>query len=323
MRTETGPRRVAFIGECMIELQRRPSGDIKQAFAGDTLNAAVYLARLTSRDDVCVEYVTAVGEDAFSQAMLDEWRREGVGTDRVRRLPDALPGLYFIETDERGERRFHYWRSESAARRCFADLSVASVRERLSGFDWIYLSGISLAILPPGDRETLLRALDQCRSEGTRIAFDNNFRPRLWSDPDVARAVHRRILGMTDLALLTWEDEQQLFGFAGPEDLFDAYADCATGELVVKRGPGSCLIKTDGDVIEVPAEPVAQVVDTTAAGDSFSAAYLAERLLGGSPRQAAHQGHRIAATVIQHRGALIDPALMPERTGLQSSGESS
>jgi 2-dehydro-3-deoxygluconokinase len=82
-------------------------------------------------------------------------------------------------------------------------------------------------------------------------------------------------------------------------------------EVVVKRGAESCLVETQGERFDIPARPVTRVIDTTAAGDSFSAAYLAQRLKGASPREAAEAGHRLASLVIQHPGALIPKSVMP------------
>ncbi len=304
-------QKVALIGECMIELQGRPLGAIRQAFAGDTLNTATYLARLTDGAGVDVEFVTALGQDAFSDAMLGQWAQEGIGAHLVQRLPDALPGLYFIETDPGGERRFLYWRKDSAARRCFDGDQAERLLSDLSRFDWVYLSGISLAILPAPGRERLIRMLETLRARGGKVAFDNNYRPTLWPDRDTAMAAYRAVLAHTDLALLTWEDDQALFGYGDTQSLFDACAARQIPEVVLKRGAQPCLIHCAGERLEVAAEVVDQVVDTTAAGDSFSAAYLACRLQGGSPALAARWGHRMAGEVIRHPGAIIDKAAMP------------
>src|SRR5262245_6931327 len=101
--------RVASIGECMIELSEHPDWRITRAFGGDTLNTSVYLARL----GVPVDYLTALGDDAWSEEMLAAWRAEGIGTDAVVRLQGRMPGLYIIQTDPRGERRFSYWRDRA------------------------------------------------------------------------------------------------------------------------------------------------------------------------------------------------------------------
>lgn len=313
-RPDTGftcPLKVLLLGECMIEMRGEPGAAITQTFGGDTLNTAVYLARLNTAGAMVVDYMTALGADAFSTAMRRAWRSEGVGDAHVRVIDDALPGLYFIQTDPQGERRFLYWRGEAAARRMFDGPDAEALLETLADYNHVYLSGISLAILTPEGRERLMQALHLARQAGTRIVFDNNYRPHLWPDPATARHAYRALLQLTDLALVTWEDDALLFDYRDPEALFDAYAQAGIGEIVLKRGAASCLIQCAAGRFEVPAQQVAHVVDTTAAGDSFSAAYLACRLHGGEPQQAAHWGHRLAAEVVQYRGALIPLAAMP------------
>jgi Sugar kinases, ribokinase family len=295
----------------MIEMRGLPGALFSQTFGGDTLNAAVYLSRLGAGNGIVADYVTAIGADAFSVAMRQLWRDEGVGDQHVRVIKDALPGLYFIQTDDQGERRFAYWRGEAAARRVFDGPEADDVLRALADYDYVYLSGISLAILTAGGRERLMLALGQARQSGTRIVFDNNYRPHLWPDASSARKAYSDMLRLTDLALITWEDDSALFGYADPEALFGAYARFGVGEVALKRGPASCLIQCPTGRFEVPAEQVRQIVDTTAAGDSFSAAYLACRLQGGEPQQAARWGHTLAAEVVQHPGALIPAAAMP------------
>lgn len=305
------PPRVALVGECMIEMRAQPDALYTQTFGGDTLNAAVYLSRLSAGSAMVTDYITAIGADSFSVAMRQLWRDEGVGDQHVRVIDDALPGLYFIQTDEQGERRFVYWRGEAAARRVFDGPEADALLQALAGYDYVYLSGISLAILTPGGRERLMDALRQARQAGTRIVFDNNYRPHLWPDTQTARQVYSDMLRLTDLALITWEDDVALFGYADHEALFQAYAGFGVGEVALKCGAAPCVIQCAAGRFEVPAERVPRIVDTTAAGDSFSAAYLACRLQGGTPQLAARWGHQLAARVVQHQGALIPVAAMP------------
>ena len=79
--------RIASIGECMIELSQAAGGLLSRSYGGDTLNTAVYLARL----GVAVDYVTALGDDPWSDEMVSAWRAEGVGTGHVVRVPGRLP----------------------------------------------------------------------------------------------------------------------------------------------------------------------------------------------------------------------------------------
>ncbi|EFQ63600.1 1-phosphofructokinase [Pseudomonas fluorescens WH6] len=296
------PPRIALIGECMIELQHRADGSLQQSFGGDTLNTAVYLRRELG-DSGSVDYVTALGDDSFSDAMYQQWADEGLGLSRVQRLPGRLPGLYCIQTDADGERKFLYWRNEAAVRDCFTTPAAESILTALPAYDLVYFSGITLAVLGEVGRERLLRALIEARRRGARVVFDNNYRPRLWASIEAARAAYRQVLAEVDIALLTEDDEQALFGYADSEQVFAAYP--AIAEVVLKRGADACLIRCNGEHCAVPALKVEKVVDTTAAGDSFSAAYLASRLKGGSPEEAALAGHRLASRVIQVPGALI------------------
>ncbi|NWE41521.1 sugar kinase [Pseudomonas yamanorum] len=294
--------RIALIGECMIELQHGADGSLQQSFGGDTLNAAVYLRRELGEPST-VDYVTALGDDSFSDAMCKHWAEEGLGLGMVQRLPGRLPGLYCIQTDARGERKFLYWRNEAAVRDCFTTPAAEPILAALPTYDVVYFSGITLAVLGEVGRERLLKTLIETRKRGGKVVFDNNYRPRLWASLEAARAAYHTVLAEVDIALLTEDDERALFGYEDSEQVFAAYPTIA--EVVLKRGADACLIRCEGERFEVPALVVEKVIDTTAAGDSFSAAYLASRLKGGSPQEAALAGHRLASRVIQVPGALI------------------
>lgn len=294
--------RIALIGECMIELQHRADGSLQQSFGGDTLNAAVYLRRELGEPST-VDYVTALGDDSFSDAMCKHWAEEGLGLGMVQRLPGRLPGLYCIQTDANGERKFLYWRNEAAVRDCFTTPAAEPILAALPTYDVVYFSGITLAVLGEVGRARLLETLVETRKRGGKVVFDNNYRPRLWASVDAARAAYHAVLAEVDIALLTEDDERALFGYEDSEQVFAAYPTIA--EVVLKRGADACLIRWEDERFEVPALVVEKVVDTTAAGDSFSAAYLASRLKGGSPQDAALAGHRLASRVIQVPGALI------------------
>jgi 2-dehydro-3-deoxygluconokinase len=303
---------VYAIGECMIELQKSGEGStMDYRFGGDTLNTAVYMARLLDPATAQVAYVTGLGVDGMSAEMLAAWQREGIDTSCVQRLADRLPGIYMIETDPDGERRFHYWRRESAARHWLEAPDAGKVLVQLAAARMVYLSGISLAILAPSDRELLIAALTQCRAGGGTVVFDNNYRPRLWESPDTAREVYGRVLTHADIALLTLDDEVALYGPADARGVIERTRALGVGEVVVKCGGDPCVVWHDGQLHDVAPEPVRDVIDTTAAGDSFGAAYMAARLAGKGPEDAARAGHRLAGTVIRYRGAIIPRSAMP------------
>ena len=192
---------IAIIGECMIELNGTPFGTMQQTYGGDTLNTATYLARNTARDTLRVDYISALGTDPLSREMRVRWEADGIDTRHVHTDPAHSPGLYLIQLDADGERTFLYWRNNSAARHLLQQPAWPQTAAALANYDHLYLSGISLAILPPADREHLIDILNTSR---VPITFDGNYRPALWKDPAETRTAYARLLPHVQLALMTW-----------------------------------------------------------------------------------------------------------------------
>ena len=173
-------KKIAFIGECMIELNGKPFGEMWQGYGGDTLNSATYLSRVSLSNDLQVHYVSALGTDNLSDQMCARWQADGINTDWVLKDEKHQPGLYLIQLDEQGERTFLYWRNQSAAHYMVQHPDFPKVLSDLEQVDMIYLSGISLAILPKNDRTFLVEQLIKLAQKGVQVAFDSNFRPKLW-----------------------------------------------------------------------------------------------------------------------------------------------
>ena len=300
---------VACIGECMIELRQAQGGSAghlySRGYGGDTLNTAVYLARL----GIAVDYITALGDDPMSAEMLAGWAAEGIGTSRVARLPGKLPGLYMIQTDAFGDRSFFHWRMSSAARRLMDLPDTDDMLDALASYDVVYLSAITLSIYSARGRTKLIGALRRAREQGARIVFDTNFRASGWPDPKEARAVLGEAVAASDIVLASTEDLLPLYPYEEDEQLME---HIPSGELVLKLlRPGS-IVRLEGISQAVRAEPVTHpVVDTTAAGDSFAAAYIAARLAGAEPAEAARTGHRLGGVVVGYPGAIIPRVAMP------------
>jgi 2-dehydro-3-deoxygluconokinase len=298
-------KKIALIGECMLELHGTAFGAMQQSYGGDTFNTAVYLARCGGAT-LQTWYATALGDDTLSQELLRRWALEGLELGLVRTIAGRLPGMYQIEVDAHGERRFSFWRDFSAAKAYF-DIPRTPLEERASEWDAFYFSGISLAILPVDGRKRLFALAQALRSRGACVVFDNNYRPRLWPDAEAARQNFLQAFQVASIALITADDHQALFGLPSLEA---AVADAQTlpsPEIVIKRGSAPTLVRESIDVDwqAIATEPVQTVVDTTAAGDSFAAGYLSRRLSGASAGDAARFGNRLAARVIQHPGAVI------------------
>ena len=268
------PVSFASIGECMIELSAATGDSWRMGYAGDTFNTAWYVRALLPQDRR-VAYVTALGEDAFSERMRNFFVDAGIETERIRTVPGRRPGLYAITLKD-AERAFTYWRGESAARLLADD--PAWLKRALARADMLYFSGITLAILSPVARRRLLRELAARRAAGTRIAFDPNYRPALWPNKKLAREEIEAGFRVADVSLPTFSDAADLFGHKTADDTAAYMSEAGAGEYVVKNGDQPVLVFGDGVHGSVPPVKPKKVVDTTGAGDSFSGAYLAGRI---------------------------------------------
>lgn len=295
------PAEVLCVGECMIELSRGRDRRFDMCFGGDTFNTAAYLARA----GISTAYITTLGDDPYSDGIIALATTEGIQTHLIDRLPGRVPGLYMIETDSSGERRFLYWRENSPARERF-DRPRAELDEAARSARLIYFSGITLWLYGKKGRARFFDWLDLARLSGAKVAFDGNFRPRLWGD-DLAqvRSAYRAALKRADIVLPTLEDEQNLWGVDDPHAALAHLAAEGVTEIVLKNGADGAWISSQGIVDHIPAPEVVEPKDTTAAGDSFNAGYLSARLRGASPSDAVLRGHRLAAAVIRHSGAII------------------
>lgn len=298
--------RILSIGEAMVELgQSDQPGLWRLGIAGDTLNTAWYLRRSLGADWQ-VDYLSRVGTGAFSQQMLDFLAAEGIGTAHVGRDPDREIGLYAISLTN-GERSFAYWRDTAAARRLADD--PAALDAALGGAAMAYFSGITVAILPPQGRANLLAALSRARAAGTRVVFDTNLRPRLWADAAAMRQGVSDAAAGADLVLPSFDDEATHFGDTDPQATVARYLALGAGQVVVKNGGGPIDFGgADGSGV-VSGLASETPVDSTAAGDSFNAGYLAAWLSGADCAAAIAAGHALSRKVIRHRGALVREAL--------------
>lgn len=299
--------RVIAVGACMVELRHLDERTLALGFGGDTCNTAVYLARELGAQGR-VAYATAVGDDPYSAALRAFLAEHGLDTSLVRTLERHHAGLYLIRTAPDGERTFTYYRSAAAARRLFEG-APADYRRALATCDLLYLSGITLSILDDAGLAALGTVLAAARATGARVAFDGNWRPAGWSDPGAARAAVTAVLPHVDVALPTLEDERDLWGDADASTCVARHRAAGVDEVVVKRGPAGATVTGPEGLVDVPAAPVPDVVDTTAAGDAFNAAYLAARSLGADPVTAAVRGNRLAGEVIRAPGAIVPTAL--------------
>jgi 2-dehydro-3-deoxygluconokinase len=233
--------------------------------------------------------------------MAGAWAREGLDTSLVLRDEARNTGLYAISIDERGERHFSYWRSDSAARCLFTHPRIDRASALAAEADVLVYSLISLAILPESGREALLDLAREIRRRGGQVAFDGNYRARLWNGAATACRWRDRAAAEADFGFPTIDDEREMVGDEDAEAAAAQWQRAGCGEVVVKLGGAGCRL-ADGTVIQPAAH--LHPLDSSGAGDAFSAGYLAARLRGAEPADAARCGHDLAGWTLMRAGAI-------------------
>jgi 2-dehydro-3-deoxygluconokinase len=296
--------RVICVGEALIELTRGPDGGFMAACAGDSFNTAVYLARAGLK----VGFASAVGDDPYSDSIVALALAEGLGADLILRVPGRLPALSLVDRGRSG-RVSRVWGDGAPARELFELPDWMRIAQSLVAARLIFFSGITLSLYSNNGLGRLFAALEVARQQGAKIAFDGNFRPAGWKGNLVrTRTVFMEALKRVDIALPAFDDEAVLWGDPSPESTVARLQAFGVGEIVVKNGPSSALVAASGALEFVPVPEILEPVDPTAAGDGFNAGYLAARLSGSAPAQAAGAAHRLAGNIISHPGGLLPRA---------------
>ena len=286
------------MGEPMLEFNQLPSStDGSQHYleghGGDTSNAAIAAAR----QGAAVGMIAAVGQDMPGDSFLRLWAREGVDTSCVVRSDRAQTGVYFVTHDADRHHFLHYRAGSAASMYGVADVPEAAIASaRL-----LYVSGISQGISGTAC-DAVFAAIDVARRHGVSVAYDTNYRPRLWP-PARAAAVMHAAMGSVDYALPGIEDVRTLTGLTEPQAMLDFYLRLGPRVVVLKMGAAGAWVATTEARMLIPALPV-KTVDATGAGDTFCGSFLARILAGDEPEDAARYASVAAALKCTGYGAV-------------------
>lgn len=316
--------KLALIGECMAEITQASAAEtslnneksIRLGYGGDVMNTAIYTKRIM-QDAAQISFVSVMGKDRLSRDMMAAWHNEGIHLSSCPTIDNKTVGLYMVHNRADGERKFQYWRSDSAAKYLMQVQQSADIFERLEQYTAVYLSGISIAILPEPDRQLMLDSLKKLKATGVKIIFDSNYRPLLWGSIEHTKICFKALYALSDLLLVTFEDEQSVWDDKDTQTMIARLSKGTPAEIVVKLGAEGCDYysnKNESDAIEhIPTQLVERVIDTTAAGDSFNAGFLAAWLNQKPASKCATLGNLIAGQVIQQKGAIVPLDMNPIR----------
>lgn len=284
---------ILTLGEPLVEFNEQGEGRWLQGFGGDTSNVAVAAARQGARAGV----LTRIGTDAFGDALIGLWAREGVSAQHVIRDPDAPTGIYFVHHGPEGH-AFSYRRAGSAASLMRPDdLSL----EAIGGARVLHLSGITLAISASA-ADTAFAAMCAARANGVTVAFDPNLRQRLWP-LERARATIHGALAYADIALPGLEDARALTGLDDPRAILERYRAMGPRIVALTLGEDGALV-ADGDAVYEVLPRRTVPVDASGAGDCFDGAFLARWLDNGDVADAARYANCAASLKVEGYGAI-------------------
>ena len=293
--------KILSVGECMAEFSPDEQlGKFNLGFAGDTFNTAWYIAN--NHSDINSAYFSKLGDDELSDKMLEFMLDNRIDTTHVKKVSGSTIGLYLISLVN-GERTFSYWRNNSAA--TLLGQNINDVENALKKQDMIYFSGITLAILDTSSRNNLFACLKLARRAGKKIAFDPNLRPRLWSDKKEMCDVIMAGANLSDIILPSFEDEATWFSDADPISTLHRYHRVGAETVVVKNAGEPVSFISNHGVWTHPVECIEEVIDSTAAGDSFNSEILVGILRKIPLSEAITSGANLAKKVIMGHGALV------------------
>jgi len=294
-----------MIGECMVELS--PSTNNKmfcQGFAGDVFNSGVYLKRCLKKQ-ANVSFLSVIGNDALSEQFVELMKEEQLDTSKLYRSTREQLGLYLIHVDEEGERSFTYWRENSAAKQLMKHVESSLNTKTFDDIDIAFISGISLGILPSKDLAAFWLFLTNLKQAGCKIIFDPNYRPALWLSPQHAKDAFDKAYSLSDVVLPGVDDHIELYNQKRVEEVASYLETLGVKEIIIKNGEHGVLTSVNGERTKIAITVVENVVDTTSAGDAFNGGYLSARYDGKSVKDSVLYAAKIAACVIQHKGAIV------------------
>lgn len=296
------PADLLCFGEPMLEFNQLPpdpagGADARSLYleghGGDTSNAAIAAARQGAR----VGMIAALGADPAGDSFMALWSRENIATDTVRRDPAHQTGVYFVFHGSAGHEFLHYRANSAAANYAPAHLPGTA----LAAARIFFASGISQGISSTA-ADAVFAAIELAHADGAKIAFDTNYRPRLWP-PARARAVMEAAIARADIVFPGADDAQAMLGLSAPEAILDHYLRLGPAVVVLKLGAGGAYLATPQHRVRIAAHKVA-AVDATGAGDTFCGAFLARTLAGDAPEDAARYANAAAALQCTGYGAV-------------------
>jgi sugar/nucleoside kinase (ribokinase family) len=235
-------------------------------------------------------FIGKVGKDDSGRFLNDYFTENGIQADLIAsHLPTGTAST-FISTN--GERTFGTYLGAAAT------LSPEDISEDLfEGYQYLYIEGYLVQ-----NHDLILKAIQAAKAKSLQVCIDLASYNIVKEDHIFFKQLIR------DYVDIVFANEQEAAAYTNKEHLDALYAiskECSIA--VVKLGSKGSIVKKGTDVVCVKAQKVEQVVDTTGAGDYYSAGFLYGLTHGFSFDKCAKLGNLLSSEVIQVVGTTISP----------------
>ena len=285
------------------------------AGGGTCANTAVALSKL----GVDTSFMGTLGQDSYGRYLLDEFHEMNIDTEFVQVDPALDTVICFAFVDKTGERKIYGWPKK---RQSYKELDLSKVDiEKLKTASWLHSSGMNY--LPDGPMREIMPYLFKVAFEaGVPTSLDLNTRAETPEalDPGIKKAVLETVPYCT---FLLGSAKDEFYSFWPCDDWRDSVRHfVAPGRTVIARSgsEGAWVFSPDGDEYAVPAYKV-EAVNTTGAGDSFNAGFVAGMSHGKSVRDSVRWGSAVAAYKVARGGSRATPDVAQLEEFLKAYGE--
>ena len=292
---------VCSIGEAMIEISNINNSLYNQSFAGDTLNFCNYL----DKKKLNAFFLSAIGKSEINQSLLDFVKSKKISIKYIKQINQFELGLYLIKNKDNGEKKFFYWRDESAAKQYFNNIDFLNLYKELKNFDYIYFSGITLSIIHISKLNNFIKLLKLLKNKKIKIVFDLNIRLSRWNKKNLNNFLDS-VLKFVDIFFLSGEDMNYWKNKNNLKSYEQIVRKYKIKHSIFRKNARFTYVFLNKTRYVFKNKLLKKVVDTSGAGDGFNAAYLSNFIVNNDPVLALKAGSSLGSKIIMKKGAIVD-----------------
>lgn len=264
-------KHLVAIGEALIDFIPNKKGlrlkdveSFRRVAGGAPANVAGAVAKLGGS----ATFLTALGEDAFGDYIIESLQECNIYTDAIPRFKDYDTSLAFVSLADDGNRDFKFYR------RTAADLQFSPEHipnDILDNAGCIHFCSVDLIESPM--KQAHKKLIDMALQQNVLISFDPNLRLSLWDDHEALKQTVLEFLPLAHIIKISDEELEFITGYTSIEEALPSLMQGNTKVVIYTKGKDGASLYRKDEHIFVEGNTI-EVVDTTGAGDSFIGAFL-------------------------------------------------